>query len=130
MAHYCHDDVDGTNRYELILNPALVLFICRPSFTQPPARKMQKLDGGEKHKKTKHSKQLGVGPESKVGKEPGQQDTAMLKLRGDAPDRFWSSVEPYCADITELDIDMLQEGISSVSTVCAMCSVMLVTDRK
>ena len=39
----------------------------------------------------------------------------MLKLRGDAPDRFWSSVEPYTSDITESDICMLQEGISSVS---------------
>jgi len=37
------------------------------------------------------------------------------KAKGDTPDRFWSSVEPYCADITEADMRILQEGIRSVS---------------
>ena len=34
--------------------------------------------------------------------------------KGDAPDRFWATVEPYCADITEADISLLQEDIKNV----------------
>ena len=37
-----------------------------------------------------------------------------MKAKGDAPDRFWASVEPYCADITDSDLKMLQEGIRNV----------------
>ena len=101
------------------LSHSTILHICRPSYTQPPARKFQKIDGGDKLRKNKHSKQLGVGSESKGGKEIGPQDAAM-KYRGDAQDRFWATVEPYCADITEADIQMLQESINDVS-VC-LCS--------
>ena len=36
--------------------------------------------------------------------------------KGDAPDRFWAAVEPYCADITEADIHLLQEDLKSVSS--------------
>ena len=89
--------------------------LCRPSFTQPPARKMQKLDG-DKPKKMKHKLTSSTSAESKLGKEPGQQDSALHKVKGDAPDRFWASVEPYCADITNADIHMLQEGIRNVSS--------------
>ena len=31
------------------------------------------------------------------------------RIKGDAPDRFWASVEPYCADITESDLTLLKE---------------------
>ena len=41
----------------------------------------------------------------------------MPKAKGDTPDRFWASVEPYCADITEVDLKVLQEGIRSVSVL-------------
>ena len=32
-------------------------------------------------------------------------------VRNDIPDVFWQSVEPYCADITEEDIKMLENQI-------------------
>jgi len=38
-----------------------------------------------------------------------------MKGKGDGPDRFWSTVEPYFADITESDINTLQETIDGVS---------------
>ena len=41
----------------------------------------------------------------------------MPKAKGDTLDRFWASVEPYCADITETDLKVLQEGIRSVSVL-------------
>ena len=33
----------------------------------------------------------------------------LRRIKGDAPDRFWASVEPYCADITENDLALLKE---------------------
>ena len=44
-------------------------------------------------------------------------DHALTKAKGDVLDRFWASVEPYCADITETELSMLEEGMKSVSTV-------------
>ncbi len=38
----------------------------------------------------------------------------VVKVKGDAPDKFWASVEPYCADITDNDIALLQEGMRNV----------------
>lgn len=32
-------------------------------------------------------------------------------IRNDAPDRFWASVEPYCADITDEDMKALDDLI-------------------
>ena len=32
-------------------------------------------------------------------------------VRNDIPDTFWQSVEPYCADITEDDIKLLENQI-------------------
>lgn len=32
--------------------------------------------------------------------------------RNDAPDRFWSSVEPYCAEITNDDLKSLEEMLT------------------
>ncbi len=81
----------------------------RPSFTQPPARKMQKLEGSDK-KKSKMSKQ------SMGDSKGGVDGDSSMKGRGEAPDRFWSSVEPYCADITDADIKFLEDTIASVST--------------
>ena len=43
-------------------------------------------------------------------------DHALLKAKGDVLDRFWASVEPYCADITDTELNMLQEGMKSVRT--------------
>lgn len=89
---------------------------------------MQKLEGasgsgGEKpSKKHKHSKPSSSSSlEAKVGKEPQQQlqqqqqlqDSPLLKMKGD--DKFWSTVDPYCADIAQSDIVLLEEGIKSVS---------------
>ena len=34
--------------------------------------------------------------------------------KGDAPDRFWATVEPYCADITEADVSLLLEDVKTV----------------
>ena len=36
--------------------------------------------------------------------------------KGDVPDRFWATVEPYCADITDADIKLLQEDLKNVKT--------------
>ena len=44
-------------------------------------------------------------------------DHALMKAKGDVLDRFWASVEPYCADITETEINMLEEGMKSVSAI-------------
>lgn len=96
--------------------PSSCLSACRASLSQPPARKIQKVDS-DKPKKPKYSKHQATSSlvDARVGKEPGKQDPTLLKAKGDAPDRFWASVEPYCADITEADVRMLQEGIRSVS---------------
>ncbi len=76
-----------------------------------------KLDGESKFKNKKHSKSSAPSLESimPAGKELGQSDLSIHSIKGDAPDRFWASVEPYCADITESDIQVLQDGIRSVS---------------
>lgn len=79
----------------------------RPSFTQPPPKKMQKLEGADRPKK------------SKLSKAGGEGDTSRGK--GDAPDHFWSSVEPYFADITEADVQMLQDEINIVSVFPFRC---------
>ena len=81
--------------------------MCRPSYTQPPMRKLQKLEGTDKPKKSKLTKQFAADPKA-VGDES-------MKGKGDGPDRFWSTVEPYFADITESDIHILQETIDGVS---------------
>ncbi len=107
----------------LCIEVSLYCNTCRPSFTQHPARKIQKLDG-DKPKKQKHSKLTSSAlVDSKLGKEPGQHDTALHKVKGDPPDRFWASVEPYCADITHSDIHILQEGIRSVSGEWALIGI-------
>ena len=33
--------------------------------------------------------------------------------RNDAPNRFWSTIEPYCADITNEDLKVLEDIIRS-----------------
>ena len=45
--------------------------------------------------------------------------------KGDAPDRFWATVEPYCTDITEADISLLQEDIKSVRTPSALVMMLV-----
>ena len=44
-------------------------------------------------------------------------DHALIKAKGDVLDRFWASVEPYCADITETELNMLEEGMKSVREI-------------
>jgi hypothetical protein len=39
-------------------------------------------------------------------------------VRNDIPDIFWKSVEPYCADITEDDIQFLQNQIEMYEKNC------------
>lgn len=102
-------------QYIMILLLLLLLLIClfvyRPSFTQPPARKMQKLEGGDKLKKSKLSKFAAGDSKQGVDGDPSS------KLKGETPDHFWSSVDPYCADITEADVHLLQDGINDVSVL-------------
>lgn len=88
---------------------------CRPSFTQPPARKLQKLDT-DKPKKPKTKLTSSTSLDAKVGEKVEELESALPKMKGETPDHFWASVEPYCADITDSDIQMLQEGIRSVSS--------------
>ena len=54
-------------------------------------------------------------------------DHALLKQKGDALDRFWASIEPYCADITQAEVTMLEEGIKSVKplSLCVCLSFSL-----
>lgn len=42
---------------------------------------------------------------------PSAADTSQPIVRNDIPDTFWQSVEPYCADINEDDIRMLETQI-------------------
>ena len=69
--------------------------------------KKQKLE--EKHKKLKSKKSHDLLAQQSEMSAP----TSMKK--GDAPDRFWASVEPYCADITDNDLKLLQEETMNVS---------------
>ena len=72
----------------------------------PPPKKQQRV---ESERKSKHSK-------FQEGYEEGSTlEHSMPKAKGDTPDRFWASVEPYCMDITEADLKVLQDGIRSVS---------------
>ena len=48
---------------------------------------------------------------------------SICRGKGDAPDRFWAIVEPYCADITEADVRLLQEDIKSVRKMPTKMSV-------
>ena len=83
-----------------------------PSDPNPP--KKQKVDtpevpppapgGARKMKQAK--------PES--AEEPPESAKTSHRPKGDAPDRFWQLVEPYCAPITDTDIKLLQ-GLRSVS---------------
>jgi hypothetical protein len=41
-------------------------------------------------------------------------------VRNDIPDTFWQSVEPYCANITEEDIRMIQQQIEIQDNYMAM----------
>jgi transcriptional adapter 3 len=52
-----------------------------------------------------HPTEAGIEPHSSKHKSKG---------KGDAPDRFWAAVEPYCADITEADIHLLQEDLKNM----------------
>ncbi len=49
-------------------------------------------------------------PLSKIKSAPVEEISAPI-VRNDIPDTFWQSVEPYCADITEDDIKMLESQI-------------------
>ena len=72
----------------------------------PPPKKQQRV---ESERKSKHSK-------FQEGYEEGSTlEHSMPKPKGDTPDRFWASVEPYCMDITDADLKVLQDGIRSVS---------------
>lgn len=51
-------------------------------------------------------------PES-AAEEPHESAKTSHRPKGDAPDRFWQLVEPYCAPITDADIKLLQEGLRS-----------------
>jgi transcriptional adapter 3 len=67
-----------------------------PEPTPPPSRHTKK-------NKT-HPTEAAIEPHSSKHKSKG---------KGDAPDRFWAAVEPYCADITETDVRLLQEDLKN-----------------
>ncbi|KAJ0023242.1 hypothetical protein NQD34_003141 [Periophthalmus magnuspinnatus] len=83
-----------------------------PAATSRHKPKKQKLDG-----KGSHAPGPGPGrpkskniqpkvPEYEFTEEP--QDIPRVP-KNDAPNRFWASVEPYCADITNEEIRLLEE---------------------
>ncbi len=39
-------------------------------------------------------------------------------VRNDIPDVFWNSIEPYCAEITDADIKMLEDQIEIFQNDC------------
>lgn len=51
-----------------------------------------------------HPTEANIEPHSSKYKSKG---------KGDVPDRFWATVEPYCADITDADIKLLQEDLKN-----------------
>ena len=65
-------------------------------------------------KKSKSQSQSVEAPSAVSEDHTPSVDHALQKQKGDVLDRFWASVEPYCADITEAELTMLQEGMKSV----------------
>ena len=68
-----------------------------------------KLDIERKSRPAKRPQDNSAG-----GEEPTTVEYSTPKVKGDAPDRFWASVEPYCADISETEIRLLQDGLRNV----------------
>ena len=48
------------------------------------------------------------------------EDVAPPIVRNDIPDTFWQSVEPYCAEITDDDIKMLESQLEIQDTYMSM----------
>ncbi|XP_064390478.1 transcriptional adapter 3-A-like isoform X2 [Halichondria panicea] len=82
-------------------------------------RKRKHSDGDSRSQRSdtplKKLKVEEVSKTKKIKSKKSQNDfptpSDPVKVKGDAPDRFWASVEPYCADLTETDLKLLQEGI-------------------
>ncbi|XP_053326069.1 transcriptional adapter 3 isoform X1 [Spea bombifrons] len=74
--------------------------------------KKQKLDG-----KGSHAANTGPGRPKSRNVQPKIQDYEMTEdpvdvpriPKNDAPNRFWASVEPYCADVTSEEIKVLED---------------------
>ena len=60
--------------------------------------------------------QVGRPKSKKTASSDGSQDdetftTTSSKVKSDAPNRFWSAVEPYCADLTAEDLKYLEDSM-------------------
>ena len=104
-------DKRGSRQKELeILNS---LKRCKPTSGDERGSKKQKLDDktavlAQKVKGNKKS--------SNIKGDYFEQDEEISTIKSkaiDAPNRFWATVEPYCADITLDDLKFLEESIKS-----------------
>lgn len=77
--------------------------------------KCKKVKSMSKKSKTQSMEVQSTTSEDHTHSAPA--DHALTKAKGDVLDRFWASVEPYCADITETELNMLEEGMKSVRAV-------------
>ena len=94
-----------------ILNSLTTFKRSRPGSGDRSAKR-QKLDEA----KSSHTSSQPVGrPKSKqVGNKDAQiaeEDNGGVKSRSDTPNRFWTTVEPYCADITMEDLKFLEDSM-------------------
>lgn len=95
-----------------ILNSLQSLKRSRP-VTEEKGAKRQKL---EESRSTSPASQPVGRPKSKqsASSEGSQEEEtfpASVKAKSDAPNRFWTAVEPYCADITVEDQKFLEESL-------------------
>ena len=77
--------------------------------------KCKKVKSMSKKSKTQSMEVQSTTSEDHTHSAPA--DHALTKAKGDVLDRFWASVEPYCADITETELNMLEEGMKSVRAI-------------
>ncbi|XP_064476850.1 transcriptional adapter 3-like isoform X2 [Ornithodoros turicata] len=82
----------------------------RPSDGKPGSKKFK--DGGKVFTGGRPPRKHIGTPASAPHHEEGQA-TPQTAPRNDAPNRFWASLEPYCAEITQDDLRMLEELIHS-----------------
>ena len=90
---------------------------CKPSSGDERGSKKQKLDEKLPTVQTQVTQQkLKGSKKSSTAKnqDEGEEEVVTLKSKSsDAPNRFWATVEPYCADITLEDLKYLEDSIKA-----------------
>ena len=117
LAEWCDKkEKKGVRQKELeILNS---LKRCKPSFVDERASKKQKLDEkvgivqAQANQKLKGNKKSSSSKNQDVFEIDDEVSTLKSKS-SDTPNRFWATVEPYCADITMEDLKFLEDSIKA-----------------